>query len=341
MARRLVGRVAIAILLSGTAASPVLAQSPNGAALFSSACATCHSGAADSRAPALAALQARTPESILEVLVTGAMRVQGSRLGGAERRAIAEFISGKTIAGEVGGASTRPLRQRISGCVRSQRRAMGRVEHDLLEHPLPAGGPGEITGRGRAAPDAEMGVRLPRRDRPRGRSRRRGRTRVRRQPERHRLRARREDRLHPLDVQRRRRRPHGAVRRSGDRGRYASSTSATAAQRLRARRADRRQSGRARSTTTRSRAITGSPTLHDGRLYVPCRRARKSRAPTRSTRAARSAAASSRSTRKTGAVVWKTYMITAPPARRGKSTTGVPLWGPSGAAIWSAPTIDA
>jgi polyvinyl alcohol dehydrogenase (cytochrome) len=34
-------------------------------------------------------------------------------------------------------------------------------------------------------------------------------------------------------------------------------------------------------------------------------------------------------------------MIDSPAARRGTSTTGVPLWGPSGAAIWSAPTVDA
>src|SRR4029078_3044692 len=48
----------------------------------------------------------RTPESILDVLVTGAMRVQGSRLSGAERRAVAEFISAKSISGEVSGSAS-------------------------------------------------------------------------------------------------------------------------------------------------------------------------------------------------------------------------------------------
>lgn len=42
----------------------------------------------------------------------------------------------------------------------------------------------------------------------------------------------------------------------------------------------------------------------------------------------------------TGAVVWKTYTIPEP-ERRGTSTTGVPLWGPAGVGIWSAPTVDA
>jgi polyvinyl alcohol dehydrogenase (cytochrome) len=42
-----------------------------------------------------------------------------------------------------------------------------------------------------------------------------------------------------------------------------------------------------------------------------------------------------------GTIRWKTYMIPDAPARRGTSTAGVTLWGPSGSAIWSAPTVDA
>jgi glucose dehydrogenase len=40
-----------------------------------------------------------------------------------------------------------------------------------------------------------------------------------------------------------------------------------------------------------------------------------------------------------GEVVWKTYTVDEP-QRRGTSTSGKPLWGPAGAPIWSAPTID-
>jgi polyvinyl alcohol dehydrogenase (cytochrome) len=39
-------------------------------------------------------------------------------------------------------------------------------------------------------------------------------------------------------------------------------------------------------------------------------------------------------------VIWKTYTIAEEPQRRGTSTAGVALWGPSGAAIWSPPTVD-
>jgi len=107
MMRRVLRRAFIVALLGGIAATPAGAEGPDGAALFQRTCATCHaSPAADSRAPSLSALQPRTPESIIDVLVTGAMRVQGSRLSGAERRAIAEYITHKTISGEVTGAAT-------------------------------------------------------------------------------------------------------------------------------------------------------------------------------------------------------------------------------------------
>jgi polyvinyl alcohol dehydrogenase (cytochrome) len=39
---------------------------------------------------------------------------------------------------------------------------------------------------------------------------------------------------------------------------------------------------------------------------------------------------------KDGSQAWKTYMITEKPAQRGKNE-----WGPSGAGVWSAPTLDA
>lgn len=40
-----------------------------------------------------------------------------------------------------------------------------------------------------------------------------------------------------------------------------------------------------------------------------------------------------------GSVVWKTYMID-PPKRTGVNSAGTPQWAPSGAGIWSAPTLD-
>ncbi|MGV3590519.1 MAG: PQQ-binding-like beta-propeller repeat protein [Gammaproteobacteria bacterium] len=86
---------------------------------------------------------------------------------------------------------------------------------------------------------------------------------------------------------------------------------------------------------------TGSVTLHAGYLYVPAAGVVEE---TSSSGADYGCCTFRGSITKvdpnTGAVVWKTYMMDEP-QQRGVSTEGVPLYGPSGAGIWSAPTIDA
>jgi polyvinyl alcohol dehydrogenase (cytochrome) len=42
-----------------------------------------------------------------------------------------------------------------------------------------------------------------------------------------------------------------------------------------------------------------------------------------------------------GSVVWKTYTIDRPPQKTATNSAGAQQWGPSGAPVWSAPTIDA
>jgi polyvinyl alcohol dehydrogenase (cytochrome) len=86
--------------------------------------------------------------------------------------------------------------------------------------------------------------------------------------------------------------------------------------------------------------ITGSPVVEGSRVFVPVSSYEESQGADpqyacctfRGSVVALDAA--------TGAVIWKTYMIPDAPARRGTSTAGVPLWGPSGSAIWSAPSVD-
>jgi mono/diheme cytochrome c family protein len=65
-------RITATLLIATTSA---WAQSPDGAAVFQRSCASCHNGAAESRAPARDALRGRSPQSIVESLVTGAMRL--------------------------------------------------------------------------------------------------------------------------------------------------------------------------------------------------------------------------------------------------------------------------
>jgi polyvinyl alcohol dehydrogenase (cytochrome) len=97
------------------AAAPGFAQTPDGAAIFQASCATCHTGDPGTRAPAPDVLKRRSPEAILSALTAGGMRPQGGRLTGAERRAVAEYLGGRPLGGDVTGAqfgrctSTPPL----------------------------------------------------------------------------------------------------------------------------------------------------------------------------------------------------------------------------------------
>jgi polyvinyl alcohol dehydrogenase (cytochrome) len=90
-----------------------------------------------------------------------------------------------------------------------------------------------------------------------------------------------------------------------------------------------------------SARITGSPTFFEGRLYVPVSSYEEAQGADPQYPCCTFRGSVSALDAESGAVEWKTYMIAEPPQRRGTSGAGVPLWGPSGAGIWSAPTVDA
>ena len=87
--------------------------------------------------------------------------------------------------------------------------------------------------------------------------------------------------------------------------------------------------------------ITGSPKLEAGRLYVPVSGRDESMATPnpayecctfRGSVVAMDAA--------NGKKIWTGYMIAAVPKVTGQNKAGTKTWGPSGAAVWSSPTID-
>ena len=87
-----------AVVLAVTPARPVFAQAADGAAVFQQACATCHlQPAPDSRAPSREVLAQLAPETILTALTTGNMFRQGSALSDAERRAVSAFLAGRPV----------------------------------------------------------------------------------------------------------------------------------------------------------------------------------------------------------------------------------------------------
>ena len=75
-------------------AAPLAAQ--DGAALYGVACASCHDPGID-RAPNRAALRAMSPERVLASLESGSMISMTAARPAAERRAIAEFVTGKSF----------------------------------------------------------------------------------------------------------------------------------------------------------------------------------------------------------------------------------------------------
>jgi polyvinyl alcohol dehydrogenase (cytochrome) len=89
-----------------------------------------------------------------------------------------------------------------------------------------------------------------------------------------------------------------------------------------------------------SALVTGSTVLHDGVLYVPVASFEELAGASpkypcctfRGSVLALDAA--------TGAIRWKSYVIPEPAQKTAVTGEGTQLWGPSGAAVWSQPTID-
>jgi mono/diheme cytochrome c family protein len=93
------------VLASGLSPRPrPPAQAPDAARIYKEKCALCHDAAQQFRAPDREALKELTPESILASLTSGTMAAQGDALSAAEKRAVAEFLSGKPM----GRADPRP-----------------------------------------------------------------------------------------------------------------------------------------------------------------------------------------------------------------------------------------
>lgn len=86
--------------------------------------------------------------------------------------------------------------------------------------------------------------------------------------------------------------------------------------------------------------VTGSPTLREGRLYIPLSAREESQVadPTFVCCKFRGNVVALDAT--TGKRIWKTYVIEQEPRPTQKSRAGTQLWGPAGAGIWNSPTVD-
>ena len=75
---------------------PGLSSAQDGAVLFKTYCSTCHDPA-DPGAPTRDVLGQMRPEQILQALETGAMRRQAAERSHAQRRSIAEYLTGRAL----------------------------------------------------------------------------------------------------------------------------------------------------------------------------------------------------------------------------------------------------
>jgi polyvinyl alcohol dehydrogenase (cytochrome) len=95
-----IGIAGCIILLVSCAVTSAAAQDSEGAAIYKGQCALCHDNSAKTRAQPLAALRMMSPENIVLSLESGRMKDQGSLLSPEQKRAVAEFLAGKPLGQE-------------------------------------------------------------------------------------------------------------------------------------------------------------------------------------------------------------------------------------------------
>ena len=89
-----------------------------------------------------------------------------------------------------------------------------------------------------------------------------------------------------------------------------------------------------------SAGITGSPAIHDGRVFVGVQGlGEEGRGATNNNPCCTFRGSLSAVDINTGKLLWKTWTIDEPKPRA-KNAAGVQMYGPAGGAIWSAPSID-
>lgn len=86
--------------------------------------------------------------------------------------------------------------------------------------------------------------------------------------------------------------------------------------------------------------VTGAPILYKDKLYVPVSSVEEAIAQNLKYECCKFRGAVAALDARTGKLLWKTHTITDPPKPFKKNSAGTQMYGPAGAAVWSAPTVD-
>ena len=89
-----------------------------------------------------------------------------------------------------------------------------------------------------------------------------------------------------------------------------------------------------------SAQITGAPVLVGDKLFVPASSLEEVAGADAKDECCKFRGSLSALDTATGKVIWKSYTIAEEPRPVRKNSQGVQLWGPSGAGIWSSPSVD-
>ncbi|WP_339032172.1 PQQ-binding-like beta-propeller repeat protein [Bradyrhizobium symbiodeficiens] len=333
---------AVLAALSIWCSAPALAQQ-EGAALYATHCAQCHDGDAQSRVPGRGAMQAMSFDHVLAALTSGSMAAMAKDRSDAERRAIASFVTGKIATGGIATDAEGRCAQQVGGFPQSldgpRWNGWGVDTNNSRFQPADmAGLTAEQVPRLRlkwayAFPGASLSFAPPTivggilfiggTDR-----------------KVHALDARSGCTLWTLAID-------AAVRAAisfaplpgsdqfaiffGDLRANAYAVNALTGALIWKTKVEEHAAAR----------ITGAPTLHAGVLYVPVSSIEEAAGSQASYECCTFRGSAVALDAATGKLVWQAYTIPEVPHPTGKNARGTQLFGPSGASIWSAPTIDA
>jgi len=324
-----------------------LAQSPTGATVYENRCATCHAGT-DPRTPTLASLKQKTPQAIVDALNNGVMRQQGSDMTDAEKRAVAEYLGTTTPSAPAAPTTTAASEPTAGACTSTP-------PFDPSKGPQWNGWGVDVTNQ-RFQPAAQAGLTADQVPKlklkwafgfPNANSARGlptivgGRVFV----------GSMSGTVYALDAR------SGCViwtfkAQSGVRAGVVIGPRAGSPGKYVAYLGDGRANAYALDAATgeqiwtrsledhKSANITGTPTLYEGRLFVPISSIEEGSGMNpkyecctfRGSLVALDAA--------TGSLLWKTYTISAEAKPIGKNSVGTTRWGPSGGGVWSSATVD-
>jgi polyvinyl alcohol dehydrogenase (cytochrome) len=318
-------------IVSGVIPTFAQTQAPDGAAVYKTACAQCHDNPTE-RTPSRETLKDRTADAVLAALTTGSMAFNSLTLSMAEKRAVAEYVSGKTLvaSGDTTGACTvgKPMTAIAGwngwGSDTSNSRYQPKPGLTAADVPnlklkwafaFPGGAqaygnPAIVGGRVFVGSDNAK--------------------------------------FYSLDAD------SGCVYWSvqAEAGIRSAPTVARVGSRTIVYFGDLKgnvfavdaEKGdtiwKKQVDEHKYARVTGAPKLHDGRLYVPVSSVEEAPAAQPAYECCTFRGSVVALDGATGATVWKTYTIPEKPQQVGKNAAGTALFKPAGAAVWSSPTID-